>query len=351
MNSLLHFYEDINKILLEARQKVYASINTEMVMAYWRIGKRIIEEEQSGEKRAEYGAFLINQVSERLSKEFGKGFSVANVKNFRQFYLIFPENEIGYALRSQLTWTHYRSIMRIENPDARNYYIAEAANQNWGTRQLDRNISTLYYERLLSTKNKKEVIQEQHNMVKASPRDIIKDPYVLEFLSISRPKEFSENDLESAIISNLQEFLLELGKGFSFVGRQYHMKTDTKSYYIDLVFYNFILKCFVLIDLKLGELTHQDIGQMDMYVRMFEDLHTTDGDNSTIGIILCAEKDQALVKYSVLDENKQIFASKYKLVLPTPEELKAELEREIHFHKKVQGNRNDGIQSLSKNKI
>ena len=343
----MHFFEDISKILLEAKQKVYTSINSEMVMAYWRIGKRIVEEEQSGEKRAEYGSFLINQVSERLSKKFGKGFSAANVKNFRQFYLIFPENEIGYALRSELTWTHYRSIMRIENPDARKYYITEAANQNWGTRQLDRNINTLYYERLLSTKNKKEVLLEQQNMIKASPGDIIKDPYVLEFLSISHPKEFSENDLETAIISNLQEFLLELGKGFSFVGRQYHMKTDTKSYYIDLVFYNFILKCFVLIDLKLGDLTHQDIGQMDMYVRMFEDLHTTEGDNSTIGIILCAEKDQTLVKYSVLDENKQIFASKYKLVLPTAEELKAELEREIHLHKKVQDNRSEGFHPVT----
>jgi predicted nuclease of restriction endonuclease-like (RecB) superfamily len=331
MKSTSHIYEDISQILLEARRKAYKSINSEMVMAYWRIGKRIVEEEQLGEKRAEYGAILIKQLSDRLSREFGKGFSVANVWNFRQFFLTFPEDQIIYALRRELTWTHYRCIMRVDNTDARKYYITEAANQNWGTRQLERNISTCYYERLLSTRNKKRMLEDQQNMIKSSPQDIIKDPYVLEFLSISRPKDFSENELETAIISNLQAFLLELGKGFSFVGRQYHMKTDTRSYYIDLVFYNFILKCFVLIDLKLGELTHQDIGQMDMYIRMFEDLHTTDSDNSTIGIALCAEKDQALVKYSVLDENKHIFASKYTLVLPTPEELKAELEREIHL--------------------
>lgn len=329
MKSLSHFYDDITKILQEARQKVYTSINAEMVMAYWRIGKRIIEEEQSGEERAEYGAFLVKRLSEKLFKEFGKGFSVANVWNFRKFYLAFPENEIPYALRRELTWTHYRSIMRVESREARLYYINEAANQNWGTRQLDRNINTCYYERLLSTRNKKEMIKQQQDMEKASPREIIKDPYVLEFLDLPRPKEYSENELETAIITNLQEFLLELGKGFSFVGRQYHIRTDTKSYFIDLVFYNFILKCFVLIDLKLGELTHQDIGQMDMYVRMFEDLHTTESDNATIGIILCAEKDQALVKYSILDESRHIFASKYKLILPTPEELQAELEREL----------------------
>ncbi|HXB95606.1 MAG TPA: PDDEXK nuclease domain-containing protein [Puia sp.] len=331
MNSLSHFYSDVTKILKEARLKVYTSINTEMVMAYWLIGKRIVEEEQAGEKRAEYGTFLVNQLSGRLSKEFGKGFSVANVWNFRQFYLTFPENEIPYALRRELSWTHYRSIMRVENREARLYYITEAASQNWSTRQLDRNINTFYYERLLSTRNPKQMIRQGRHPEMASPKEIIKDPYVLEFLDIPRPRDFSENDLEKAIISKLQEFLLELGKGFCFVGRQYHMKTDTRSYFIDLVFYNFMLKCFVLVDLKLGELTHQDIGQMDMYVRMFEDLHTTEGDNATIGIILCAEKDNALAKYSILEESKHIFASKYKLILPTPEELKAELEREIQL--------------------
>jgi predicted nuclease of restriction endonuclease-like (RecB) superfamily len=340
MKTVPHFYNDIRKILQEARRKAYASINSEMVLAYWRIGRRIVEEEQSGEKRAEYGAFLVKELSERLSKEFGKGFSIANIWNFRQFYLIFPEDEIPYAVRRELTWTHYRSIMRVDNPDARKYYITEAANQNWGTRQLDRNISTLYYERLLSTKSGKKARSKRTGPEKASPQDLIKDPYVLEFLDIKRPQDFSENELETAIISNLQEFLLEMGKGFSFVGRQYHMKTDAKHFYIDLVFYNFILKCFVLIDLKMGELTHQDIGQMDMYVRMFGHLHTTEGDNPTIGIILCAEKDQALVKYSILDENKQIFASKYTMILPTIDELKTELEREIQFLKTATHNRN-----------
>ena len=331
MQSSSLLYKDIQRILSEARKKVYSSINAEMVMAYWRIGERIVQEEQQGSTRADYGAFVIKELSIRLTEEFGRGFTEPNIRSFRQFYMIFPELSFRYAVRSELSWTHYRSIMRVQNPDARQYYIKEAADNNWSTRQLDRNINTLYYERLLSSKNKPSA--NKPSAEKATATDLIKDPYVLEFLDIPHPKEFSESELESAIISHLQEFLLEMGKGFAFVGRQYHIKTDTKHFYIDLVFYNFILKCFVLIDLKLNELTHQDIGQMDMYVRMFESLHTSGSDNPTIGIVLCTEKDQALVKYSILDENKHLFASKYTLVLPTPEELTAEVEREIQLLK------------------
>ncbi|MDR6565222.1 PDDEXK nuclease domain-containing protein [Chitinophaga sp. CC14] len=325
------FITEIKSIFETARQKAYAAVNVAMVDAYWQIGKRIFEEEQQGQQRANYGEFLIHALSKQLAKELGNGFSIANLKNFRQFYLSFPDFEKGYALRSQLSWTHYRLIMRVENIKAREYYLNEVATQKWSTRVLERNINTLYYERLLSTQNKQEALLAQEKMEKIHPADLIKDPYVLEFLGMNIQARFSENDMESAIISNLQQFLLELGKGFSFVGRQYRITTDTKHFYIDLVFYNYILKCFVLIDLKINELSHQDIGQMDMYVRMFEDRIKTEGDNPTIGIILCTEKDQTIVKYSVLKGNEQLFASKYRLVLPTEEELRAELEREKQF--------------------
>lgn len=319
------FITEIKAILTAARMKVYNTINSAMVEAYWHIGKRIFEEEQQGQERAEYGSFLLKELSKELNNEFGKGFDERELRRIRQFYQIFP---IRDALRPELTWTHYRIILRVDNPKAREYYIAETASESWSTRQLERNINTLYYERLLSTQNKKEALADQQKMEKANPPDLIKNPYVLEFLGLEGPTSYSEGDLETAIISNLQAFLLEMGKGFSFVGRQYRIKTDTKVFYIDLVFYNYILKCFVLIDLKIHELTHQDIGQMDMYVRMFEDLKKTEGDNPTIGIILCTDKDQTIVKYSMLEESKQLFASRYKLVLPTEEELRAELERE-----------------------
>lgn len=265
-----------------------------MVEAYWHIGKRIFEEEQHGQGRAKYGTFLLKELSKELNNEFGKGFDERELRRMRQFYQFFP---IRDALRPELTWTHYRVILRVDNSKAREYYITETATASWSTRQLERNINTLYYEWLLSTQTKKAALADQQKMEKGAASDLIKNPYVLEFLGLERPTSYSETDLETAIISNLQAFLLEMGKGFSFVGRQYRIKTDTKVFYIDLVFYNYILKCFVLIDLKIHELTHQDIGQMDMYVRMFEDLKKTEGDNPTIGIILCADKDQTIVKY------------------------------------------------------
>lgn len=321
-------YEALRDVVKTARQRAYSAVNFAMVEAYWQIGKRLVEEEQHGQERAEYGAKLIESLAKKLTSEFGKGFSEANLKNFRQFYSIFPGMEIRYALRSELSWTHYRLIMRVENEVARKYYIEETANQNWSSRQLERNINSLYYERLLSTTQKQTMLADAKNFEKNSPADFIKDPLVLEFLGLPTPRGYSEKDFEEAIISNLQQFLLELGKGFSFVSRQYRITTETKNFFIDLVFYNYLLKCFVLIDLKIGELTHENIGQMDMYVRLFEDRIKSKDDNPTIGIILCTEKDETIVRYSVLKENQQLFATRYKTYLPTEEELRKELDRE-----------------------
>jgi len=338
------FITDIKTLLAAARQKAYNAINFVMVEAYWNIGKRIVEEEQSGNERAGYGSFLIKELSKQLSGEFGKGFSEANLRNFRQFYLTFPNGEIRYAVRSELeesadvaipsslrkelTWTHYRLLMRVENVNARHYYLNEAADQTWSTRTLERNINTFYYERLLSSQNKHEALQQPGQLEKQSPADFIKDPYIFEFLNIPQPFNITEQQIETALISNLQQFLLELGKGFSFVSRQFRISTETSHFYIDLVFYNYILKCFILFDLKTGKLTHQDTGQMDMYIRMFDDLKRTEGDNPTIGIILCSEKEETVVKYSILNGNEQLFATKYRLYLPTEQELIAEIERE-----------------------
>lgn len=330
-------YTDIREILERARQKAHAAVNFVMVEAYWQIGKRIVEEEQLGKGRAAYGEKIIATLSRNLSGEFGKGFSAANLKNFRQFFLTFPEPGKSYALRSELSWTHYRLIMRVENPVAREYYMNEAADQNWSSRALERNINSFYYERLLSSRDKKGELAGDEAFEKNSPADFIKDPYVLEFLGLPENKQNFEKEIESAIISNLQNFLLELGKGFSFVGRQFRVSTETSHFYIDLVFYNYLLKCFVVIDLKVGKLTHQDVGQMDMYVRMFDDLKRQKDDNPTIGLILCTQKDETVVKYSVLKESEQLFATKYRLVLPTEEELKIELDREKRLfieHKK-----------------
>lgn len=338
------FIADIKSLLSAGRQKAYNAINFVMVETYWNIGIRIVEEEQSGNERAGYGSFLIKELSKQLSVEFGKGFSEVNLRNFRQFYLTFPNAEIRYAVRSglqestnvpipsslqkELTWTHYRQLMRVENINARQYYLNEAADQNWSTRVLERNINTFYYERLLSSQNKHEALQQLGQLEKQSPADFIKDPYIFEFLNIPQPYNVNEQQIETALITNLQQFLLELGKGFSFVSRQFRISTETSHFFIDLVFYNYILKCFVLFDLKTGKLSHQDTGQMDMYIRMFDDLKRTEGDNPTIGIILCSEKEETVVKYSILNGNEQLFATKYRLYLPTEEELIVEIERE-----------------------
>jgi len=317
------FVADIRELLQQGREKAVTAVNTAMVETYWNIGKRIVEEEQNGNERAKYGEYLLTNLSRHLTDTLGKGFSYANLRNFRQFYLVFPTREFCYTLCSELSWSHLRLIMRLDSEEERNYYLGETRSQNWTVRVLERNIKTNYYQRLLSTSQNAE--NEEHNVTS----EYIKDPYVLEFLGLPESIEGKETVFEKAIIGNLRDFLLEMGRGFSFVARQFRISTETSHFYIDLVFYNYLLKCFVVIDLKTVKLTHQDIGQMDMYVRMFDDLKRAVDDNPTIGIILCADKDETIVKYSVLNENKQIFASKYLTVLPTEEELTAEIAKNI----------------------
>ena len=314
----LKFYQEVHAILDEAKSKIYEAANNIMTYAYWNVGKRIIEQEQKGNRKAKYGSYLIKRLSQELSDEYGTGFSVANIRNCRQLYLTFPKESYGYSLIGKIHWSHLRTIMRLDDEEERNFYLKEVANEYWSVKELERNIKSGYYKRILSTQFPDKVGQTS---------SFVKDPYVLEFMGIRDNKEIAEKDVENAIISNLQKFLLELGRGFCFVDRQMRICTETSDFYIDLVFYNYILKCFVLIDLKTHKLTHQDIGQMDMYIRMFDDLKRQSDDNPTIGIIFCTDKDETMVKYSVLNESEQIFASKYMTVLPTVEELRDELKR------------------------
>ncbi len=293
-----------------------------MVETYWRIGQRIVKEEQKGNNRAEYGDYLIVNLSKYLTDTFGKGFSEANLWNIRKFYLTFPQ--FSTQCVGNLSWTNIRTIMRIDNPEEREYYLKEAATENWSARVLERNIKSGYYHRLLSTQEK----SIGSELAIPDAKAFIKDPYVLEFLDVPEGLTGKESLLEQALISNLQKFLLELGKGFSFIARQQRISTETDHFYADLVFYNYLLKCFVVIDLKTTKLTHADIGQMDMYVRMFDELKRGQDDNPTIGIILCTDKSETMVKYSVLKESRQIFASKYKTVLPSEKELAEMIERE-----------------------
>ncbi len=323
------FFADVRSILDRARGHAYSAVHTAMVNAYWDIGKRIVEEEQGGQAKAAYGEGLLKALSKSLSAEFGKGFSLANLKNFKQFYLVYRDSEKSYALRSLLTWTHHRLIMRVEDPAARDYYIEQSSTQGWSTRTLERQIKTQTYQRLLSSKE--TVLPEHSPPPQHSIRDFIKDPYVLEFLALPEDASDRESDIEAAIISEIQNFLLEMGNGFSFVARQMRISTETNHFFLDLVFYNYLLKCFVIIDLKTTKLSHQDIGQIDMYVRMFDDLKRGEDDNPSIGIIMCADKDETMVQYSVLKESEQLFASRYRTILPTEAELTAELQRERHL--------------------
>ena len=325
-------YQQIHGILHAARQQSYRAVNTAMVEAYWQIGRRIVEHEQGGEARAAYGQGVLAALAARLTEDFGKGFTTANLRNFRQFYLTFTDEQIRYALRSNLTWTHLRQLMRIDKLDARNWYMHEASQQGWSARALDRQIATLYYERLLSSQDKAALRQEASSLIAAQtpadPRDFIRDPYILEFIDAQPGATLFESELETGLIQQLQAFLLELGKGFAFVARQKHLRVENEDCFIDLVFYNYLLKCFVLIDLKIGKLAHQDVGQMDMYVRVFEEQYRAEGDNPTLGLILCSERNEAVAKYSLLADSQQLFASRYRPFLPSEAELQAELQRD-----------------------
>ncbi len=317
------FYNRISDILQQARGRAYSAVNYSMVLAYWEIGKNIVEE-QGGKDRAEYGKTLVEELSQRLTKDFGRGFDKRNLWNMRKFYLSFQKVN---ALRSELTWTHYRMLLRVENEDARIWYMNEAANEHWSTRQLDRQISVLYYERLLASKDKAPVVAEANEKLAAvAPEQFIKDPYVLDFLGLKDYPGLRETDLEQSLIDHLQEFLLELGSGFCFVARQKRMRFDDEDFYLDLVFYHAVLKCYLIIDLKIGKLTHADVGQMDSYIRMFDALQKRDDDNPTIGLILCSKKNEAIAKYSALADGKQMFASRYVLELPSTEELERQIQ-------------------------
>lgn len=337
--SYQNLYDEIRDVLLLSRNRAYATVNFSIVQAYWNIGRIIIEHEQKGSFRAEYGQSLLKNLSKQLTQEFGKGFDIRNLQLMKKFYTLFPNTN---ALRSQLTWTHYRVLLRVDNEAARNWYMDEAIRSGWSSRQLERQISTLYYERLLVSREKAPVIAEAEELLKPlAAENFIKDPYVLEFLNLKNYPALRETDLEQALIDKLQEFLLELGRGFCFIARQKLMRYEDEDFYLDLVFYHSILKCHVLIDLKVGKLTHADVGQMDSYIRMFDALYKNDDDNPTIGIILCSQKNEAIVKYSVLNDAKQLFASKYRLTLPSAEELQREIEAERRRIEETQNVEND----------
>ena len=359
--------QDAQQIIETARNFAYKAVNIAMLQRNWLLGKRIAEEDLQGKDRAKYGAEIIKKLSAELTQIYGNGFNKTNLYLYTEFYYAFPEifhtvsgkssDNIFHSLRgkssdnnldavslklrfenldtvrsksfSLLTWTHYRILLQVKDTEARNWYMHEAAEQTWSVRTLQRNISSQYYFRLLQSQNKELVKKEMKQFTSSFQQDkfeFIKNPLVAEFLGFAPNSDFTESELEKNIITNLQKFMIELGKGFAFVARQQHIKTEKQDYFIDLVFYNYILKCFVLIDLKTSKVTHQDVGQMDMYIRMYDELKRTEGDNPTIGIVLCADTDEDIARYSVLNGNEQLFASKYKTYMPSEDELRAEIE-------------------------
>ena len=342
---------DIKNIINAGQQEAYGAASKAMVLTYWNVGKRIVKQEQAGKEHAEYGKKLLVALSDELTKEYGNGYSERNLRYFRKFYQYFPDKEIWNACVPNLNWTQFRSLLRVSDENARIWYRNEAAKEGWSSRTLDRNISTQYYNRLLQSPQKENVIAEMKQKTAGYQKnsfELLKNPIMAEFLGFKNEDSYLESDLEAAIISHIRDFLMEMGRGFAFVARQQHIVTETEDYYIDLVFYNIELKCYVLIDLKMGKITHQDVGQIDMYVRMYDDLKCKPGDNPTIGILLCSETDEDIARYSVLHDNDHLFMSKYLTCLPTKEQLKVEIERqkEIFYMQHPDAGENDGGEEI-----
>lgn len=335
MENSLTTYRDLitelKEIISSGREYAYRVASKATVMTYWNIGKRIVEQEQNGNARAEYGSALLEILARELTKDFGNNYSKRNLQYFRKFYLYFPDEEIVNACVHNLNWSHFRALLRVSDETARLWYANETILGGWSVRTLDRNITTQYYYRLLQSPTKEKVIAEMHHKTENFQKnqfELLKSPIIAEFLGFKNEDTYLENDLESAILSHIRNFLMEMGRGFAFVARQQHIITETEDYYIDLVFYNIELKCYVLIDLKMGKITHQDVGQIDMYVRMYDELKCKKDDNPTIGILLCSETDEDIARFSVLHDNDRLFMSKYLTYLPTKEQLKTEIERQ-----------------------
>lgn len=335
---------DMQNIIDTSQQVARQAVNVALIQRNWLLGYRIAEEILGGEERADYGTGVVKKLSKELTDIYGKGFTKTNLYSFYSFYKCFPQIFHSVSGKSNLlSWTHYRTLLQVEDSAAREWYAREASEQTWSVRTLQRNISSQYYYRLLKSQQKESVEQEMKQLTDGmnDKLEFIKNPVIAEFLGFNEDNSFTESDLEKSIITNLQKFLMELGKGYAFVARQQRIHTEKEDYYIDLVFYNYILKCFVLIDLKTEKITHQDVGQMDMYIRMYDELKRSDGDNPTIGIVLCSDTDEDIARYSILHGNEQLFATKYKLYLPTEEELRAEIEAQKAMFYLQQEDKND----------